>query len=391
MKIFVIASRIPYPLEKGDKLRIYHQIKELSKKHEVLLCCLHENKVSDEARTELQKICEELVFIPLNRWKIPFNLLFTIFTSKPFQVSYFYQKNAQRKIDKLIKEFKPDYIYAQLIRTSEYVKHYYSISKTIDYMDSFSKGMERRAENSSFFPSLVFESEAKRLLRYENLIYEYFDHHTIISVQDREQIWHENRNKISVIPNGLDAEFFHPKEQVKKYDLLFLGNMSYIPNIDAAIYLAKEIFPLVKKVLENCTLMIAGATPHAKIEALRSDSIKVSGWMDDIREAYWDSKVFVAPLRLGSGLQNKLLEAMATKTPSVTSPLANNALGAKDREEILIASDAQEFADEIIYLLLNEDKAKDISEKAYTYVTTNFNWEKSTKKLDQLIQGISNA
>lgn len=390
MKIFVIASRIPYPLEKGDKLRIYHQVKELSKVHEVFLCCLHENKVPVESRTELKKICKEVAFIQLSKWKIPFNLLFTLFTNNPFQVSYFYQKKAQRKIDKLIQQFNPDFIYAQLIRTSEYVKHYYSISKTIDYMDSFSKGMERRAENSTFFPRLIFDSEAKRLLRYENLIYEYFDHHTIISIQDREQIWHENRNKITIIPNGLDADFFHPKEKIKKYDLLFLGNMSYIPNIDAALYLANEIFPLVKKEITDCTLMIAGATPHAKIEALRSESILVSGWMDDIREAYWDSKVFVAPLRLGSGLQNKLLEAMATKIPSVTSPLANNALGAKDKEEILIATDPQGFADEIIFLLKNKAKAKEISENAYKYVTSNFNWEKSTKKLDHVIRGLRN-
>lgn len=391
MKIFVIASRIPYPLEKGDKLRIYHQVKELSKNHEVLLCCLHDSKIPKDAKSELQKICKQVEFVQLNKWKIPFNLFFTFFTSKPFQVAYFYQKKAQRQIDKLIATFQPDFIYAQLIRTTEYVKHYYTISKTVDYMDSFSKGMERRAENASFFPSLIFDSEARRLIRYENLIYDYFENHTIISEQDRDQIWHESRKNISIIPNGLDSTFFHPKEQSKQYDLLFSGNMSYVPNVDAALYLVKEIFPLVRKKLSNCTLMIAGATPHAKIEALSSDSVLVSGWMDDIREAYWSARVFVAPLRLGSGLQNKLLEAMATKTPSVTSPLANNALGAKDNDEILIASSPNDFAEKIVYLLNNEKSAKAIAEKAYTFVTSNFDWKKSTKKLELVILGKAKA
>jgi glycosyltransferase involved in cell wall biosynthesis len=336
---------------------------------------------------ELQKICNQVEFVRLNKWKIPFNLFLTFFTSKPFQVSYFYQKKAQRKIDKLIKGFNPDFIYAQLIRTTEYVKHYYTISKTLDYMDSFSKGMERRAKNSSFFPSLIFDSEAKRLINYENLIYDYFDHHTIISEQDRDQIWHESRKKITIIPNGLDSKFFHPKEQRKRYDLLFSGNMSYIPNVDAALYLVKEIFPILKEKLPNCSLMIAGATPHPKIQALRSDSIFISGWMDDIREAYWDAHVFVAPLRLGSGLQNKLLEAMATKTPCVTSPLANNALGAVDNEGVLIATNPQEFAEKIIYLLKNKSDANTIAENAYTFVTSNFNWQKSTKILESVILG----
>lgn len=386
MKLLVIASRIPFPLEKGDKLRIYHQVKELSKNNEVLLCCLHTKEPSAEARTELQKICSQVEFIKLSKWKIPFNLFFAFFSNTPFQVAYFYQKKAQRKIDALIQSFKPDFIYAQLIRTSEYVKHYYTYSKTIDYMDSFSKGMERRAENSSFFPRLVLDSEARRLLRYENLIFDYFDNHTIISEQDREQIWHENRKNIAIIPNGLDSEFFHPKEQEKKYDLLFSGNMSYVPNVDAALYLANEIFPLVQKEIKECKLLIAGATPHAKIAALRSEAIHVSGWMDDIREAYWDSKVFVAPLRLGSGLQNKLLEAMATKTPSVTSSLANNALGAENNKEILIANSPQEFADHIVSLLKNKAKADLLAERAYEFVRSTYNWQRSSKVLEQIIQ-----
>lgn len=386
MKLLVIASRIPFPLEKGDKLRIYHQVKELSKNNEVLLCCLHTKSVTEEAKIELQKICKQVAFIKLSKWKIPFNLFFAFFSNLPFQVAYFYQKKAQRKLDALIHSFKPDFIYAQLIRTSEYVKHYYTFSKTIDYMDSFSKGMERRAENSTFIPRLIFDSEARRLLRYENLIFDYFDNHTIISEQDRDQIWHESRKKITIIPNGLDSVFFHPKEKEREYHLLFSGNMSYVPNVDAALYLAKEIFPLVQKEIKDCKLLIAGATPHPKIAALQSDSIRVSGWMDDIREAYWNSKVFVAPLRLGSGLQNKLLEAMATKTPSVTSSLANNALGAKNNKEILIASNPQEFADQIVYLLKNEAEAELIAENALHFVRSTYNWQKSTAELEMVIQ-----
>ena len=171
MKIFVIASRIPYPLEKGDKLRIYNQVKELSKDHQILLCCLYDGKIHPKATKELEAICKQVEFVKLSRIKILINLFFNIFSSKPFQVSYFYQNKAQRRIDKIIADFKPDHIYAQLIRTSEYVKLKHHIPKTLDYMDSFSKGMQRRVQKAPFLFKTVFESEAKRLLRYENLIY----------------------------------------------------------------------------------------------------------------------------------------------------------------------------------------------------------------------------
>ena len=136
---------------------------------------------------------------------------------------------------------------------------------------------------------------------------------------------------------------------------------------------------------DGCQANLAGASPLGKIESLRSDSIIVSGWMDDIRDAYWSSKVFVAPLRLGSGLQNKLLEAMATLTPSITSSLANNALQAKENEDILIANSAQEFASQIIALLEDQENADRIAQNAYNYVISTFNWETSTQLLDKVI------
>jgi sugar transferase (PEP-CTERM/EpsH1 system associated) len=386
MRIFITSSRVPYPLEKGDKLRIYHQVKELSKNNDVFLCCLQVGKVHPKAKDELMKICQHVEFIKLNKLTIFLNLFLNLFSSKPFQVAYFYQRKAQNKIDSFIKTFKPERIYAQLIRTSEYVKMQHHVPKTIDYMDSFSLGMSRRSENAAFIFRPILRSEAKRLLHYENIIFDYFENHVIISEQDKVQIWHKDRKKIHVIPNGLDSNFFHPKTKEKKYDLLFSGNMSYIPNIDSAYFLAKEIFPLVQNKIPSCKLLIAGATPHAKIMALQSDFIQVSGWMDDIRDAYWDARIFVAPLRLGSGLQNKLLEAMATKMPSITSDIANNALGAQVSVEILIASSAQEFADSIVTLLENKTKADSIAERGFNYVTTSFNWTKTTSELEAIIK-----
>lgn len=385
MKIFVLASRVPYPLEKGDKLRIFHQVKELSKNHEIHLCCLNSEKVHADAEKELNKICDELSIIPLKKLNIYWNLVLNLFSDNPFQVAYFFQRNAAVKINKLIDLFKPDHIYTQLIRTSEYVKNRHDIPKTIDYMDTFSKGMDRRAKSATFFLKPIILSEARRLVRYENLIYEYFENHTIISKQDRDFIWHQHRKKIEIVANGIDADFFHPKDIDTVYDIVFTGNMSYIPNVDSVEYLIEEILPLIKKEIPDVKVLIAGASPVNKIKNMADKSVTVTGWVDDIREAYWLSKVFVAPLRLGSGLQNKLLEAMATQKPCVTSSLANNALGAVNNKSILIAENAAEFADKIIYLLKNESLAKEIAVNGYEHVISNYIWKSTTEKLEKLM------
>ena len=385
MKIFVLASRVPYPLEKGDKLRIFHQVRELSKNNQVHLCCLNTEKIHPSARAELNKICSELSIVPLKKKNIIWNLFLNLFSENPFQVAYFFQRNAAIKINNLINSFKPDHIYTQLIRTSEYVKNKHDIPKTIDYMDSFSKGMERRAKSASYFSKPIILSEARRLLRYENLIFDYFENHTIISKQDRDTIWHQQRKKIEVIPNGIDSVFFHPMEKEKEFDILFTGNMAYIPNVDSVVYLVEDILPLIQKEIPDVKILIAGASPVNKIKNMANNSITVTGWVDDIRDAYWTSKVFVAPLRLGSGLQNKLLEAMATKKPCVTTPLANNALGAVNNKSILIADNAKEFAEQIIFLLKNQSKSQEIAENGYEHVINNFDWGSTTEKLERLM------
>ncbi len=148
MKLFVLLSRVPYPLEKGDKLRAYHQLRLLHEKHEIFLCCRHFGKVHPEAEQKLQEISTHHIIIKLEYLFLPFYLFFTLFTRKPLQVGYFFQYGPFLKVRKLIADFKPDHIYAQLLRTAEYVKDLHGIKKTLDYQDCFSAGVARREKRS---------------------------------------------------------------------------------------------------------------------------------------------------------------------------------------------------------------------------------------------------
>ncbi len=384
MKIFVILPRIPYPLEKGDKLRAFHQIRCLSKNNEIILCAINDTKIHIEARKTLQKYCKSINFFTISRFSIIFNILKAFLFGKPFQVGYFYNSKAKKKINDLIKKHKPDHIYCQLIRVAEYVKDQ-EISKTIDYQDVFSKGIERRIHSAPFYLKPFFRIEYNRVLAYERIVFDLFDNKTIISIPDRDLISHSENHKIEIVINGVDTDFFHPFEMKKEYDLVFTGNMGYPPNAKAAVYIVKNILPLVHKTMPEVNLLLAGANPDKSVLALDSKNVKVAGWVDDMRESYAKAKIFIAPMQIGTGLQNKLLEAMAMQIPSITSQLANNALGAEQEKEILIGSSPDEYASLIIDLLKNPIKAEKLAKNGYKYIINNYNWESATAKLEKLM------
>ena len=181
MKILVLLSRFPYPLEKGDKLRAFHQIKELSKKHEIILIALSDEKVEKKSIEILSEFCSKIEVIRLPKLMIYWNLLMQLlFTNKSLQVAYFYNKNAQKQIDECLLKYQPDHIYCQLIRVTEYVRKS-KIKKTLDFMDALARGMERRIEDAPFYFKWFLKIETTRLKRYEHIIFDDFDNKTIIS------------------------------------------------------------------------------------------------------------------------------------------------------------------------------------------------------------------
>jgi sugar transferase (PEP-CTERM/EpsH1 system associated) len=392
MKIFVLLPRIPYPLEKGDKLRAFNQIKQLAKRNEIVLCALNDNpKVNEQdAFRALQPYCQSISFIKVTKLQILLGLVRAFVKGLPLQCGYFFNHKAAKKVNALITKHKPDMLYGQLLRTAEYIRHK-DIPKTIDYQDIFSYGMKRRADIASFVTRPIYNMEYRRLKRYEAAIFEDFDIKTIISEPDRELFPHEKRDEILIIPNGVDHDYFKPQEREKKYDLVFTGNMSYPPNVNAVEYFANEILPIVWKSRPETTLYIAGATPDPKVKKAASKRIIVSGWLDDIRDAYAQSRVFIAPMRIGTGLQNKLLEAMSMRLPAITSPLANASLGAKPDEEILIGSNAEEMAQNIITLLTDTQKAEQIAQAGFDFTNRVYDWGQATEKLEAAMTAIVGA
>jgi sugar transferase (PEP-CTERM/EpsH1 system associated) len=380
-RMVFITSRFPYPLDKGDKLRAYHLIKQLSLNYDIFLIALSDEMVRPEWGDELVPYTTEIRIFRLGKIGILIRLLQNVLQSKPFQIAYFTDFLIQRKIKKLLVDFEPDHIFCQMIRPAEYVKNYHRCRKTIDYMDILSLGMERRALKSSWISKFVFKLEAQRLVDYEQRLFNYFEFHLMISQQDANGFPYELRNKLIIIPNGIDTEYFAPNVDIKpSFDLVFVGNLSYAPNIDAVKWMCLNIL----KNREELRLLIAGSDlgPGLKSFVDRYPNATILGWQEDIRSIYAKGKIFLAPMQMGTGLQNKILEAMAMQLPCITTSLASAAI---PESPLIVANLPHEMLASINMLLHNTEHAIQLGQHGRVFVQSNYAWETCVSRYEQII------
>lgn len=385
--IFILLSRVPYPLEKGDKLRAFYQIKELSQQFNITLFAFYEKNIHPDAIQEISKYCNKIFTYKLNWFSKVIGLFISLVKGIPFQTGYFYSRKAKKKIHEILLLEKPQIVYVQLIRVANYLEDY-PIMKVLDLQDALSENMLRRANRERFLKYFFFRIEYLRIKKYETSIIEKYDCVTIISSNDKQKIHSQKRNNIIVVPNGVDFSYYRPILEEQKYSVSFIGNMGYAPNVDAACFLVNEIMPIVWTTIPDANVVIAGANPSSRVLKLAGDKVNVTGWVEDIRLYYAQSKVFVAPLRIGSGMQNKILEAMSMKIPCITTKISAEPIGAINKKEILIAQNAQEFAELIVELLNFENKRNTLIENAHLYVNQNYNWNSQTNKLIQLMKSL---
>jgi len=384
MKLLVILPRFPYPIEKGDKLRAYHQLRILSEKFSILLVAISHSKVSKADMAKISPYCSEIILVRQGLLRSAFNILRALVKGWPLQAGYYYSSKAQRLINTLYRNHKPGHIYCQLLRTAAFAEKLPG-PKTLDYQDVFSKGIERRIPTANFIMRPLLKFEFNRLQQYERKLFAIFDFKTIISKPDRDYISHPDRDQIVIVPNGVDRKYFSPQKRTITHELIFTGNMGYPPNVDCAEYLVNKVLPFVHLTHPNVKLMLAGAAPHHRVKVLASEFVTVTGWVDDIRTCYSSASVFLAPMQIGTGLQNKLLEAMSMRLPCITSGLCNSALGAEHGKEILVGDSPDEVAGHIIFLLDHQEQRAQIAENGFYFSQRNFSWSNATAKLSDII------
>lgn len=374
MKLLAITPRFPYPLEKGDKLRAYHQLRALSSEHEVVLVALTEGPVPPEDLARLREFCSRVHVVPRSRPTMALSLLRAVVSGDPLQVGWFRSRRAEAEVRRIVAAERPDHVYCQLLRTAPYGRGL-GVPTTLDYQDAFSAAARRHAATAAWWLRPVLAEEARRVARHERLAADRFDHLVIISEQDRDLLGLADPSRVEVLPNGVDTEFFAARESSGRlHDLTFVGNMGYAPNVDAAVTLVEQVLPLVRATRPEASVLLAGARPAKAVQRLAGPHVEVSGWVDDIRDGYARGRVMVAPLQIGAGQQNKVLEAMSMGVPVVTTQLVNSAIGAAPGEQIQVASTPEEFAARTLELLEDPQLHARIAAAGREFVGRRYSW-----------------
>ncbi len=379
MKILIITPRIPFPPFRGDKLRIYNIIKTLSKKNEVKVISFLKDPGELTSLKDFKKEGINIEVVYLSKFRSMFNLVRSFIFSEPLQVSYYHSKKMHQKIFELTSKEKFDVIYFHIFTTAQYYNAVSDSStlKVIDFTDATSLYLRRYMEFlRNPFKRMFFGYERKKIINYEKIV-QNFETVFVCSPVDRDYLLKRNiHNNIQLFINGINNEIYkYESAMPEKYRIIFTGNMPYFPNKDAAMYFAKEIFPLILKNIPQAKFYIVGQDPSDEILALQSENIIVTGFVPDMKKEYILSEVNVAPVRFGAGTPNKITEALALGIPTVATSLTVSGFREEIKKFIFTADTPESFADKVITIFNDETIRTKYMKEASETIGKLLNWE----------------
>ena len=376
MKILFLSLRCPYPPHRGDRIRAYHFIKQLAQRHSLTVVCFVESDEDIDNLKHLYPFCDRIECVRFQRNHARLNALSRCLSKQPFQLHYWRAKEMQRTIDEVLDESDFDLIQVQFFRMAQYVSTLQEIPRVLDLADSMALNLSRRAALDRSIKRPLVKLEERRARRYELEITKAFDWATVVSPFDQDYLLQQDETlNLSVVPMGVDLKYFQPTTTKPEPHLLFTGTMSYFPNSDAVLYFTQEIFPIIRKARPELTFYVVGNYPPQHIQQLANGrDIVVTGHVPDTRPYFEQAAVFVAPLRSGSGMQAKNLEAMGMGVPVVTTSIGALGLDANRGQDLLVADTPDAFAKHVLDLMEDPAHRQTVGNAGRKLVETKYDW-----------------
>jgi polysaccharide biosynthesis protein PslH len=389
----MLRVRLLHPLNTGGKIRTANLIEELSKENDVTLVTYRYPEDTDDDVEQTAKICKHLISVPYHETpkhslKFYLELGRNLFESLPYVVSKYASREMARTVAGLYRAQQPDLVICDFLQSCEglrLVKHAPFVLFQHNVEAAIFEQLAKRA------PSLLTRSylklQAGRMRSYEKA--QCRKAQRIIAVSDVDRLSFQNdygATRCDVVPTGVDTRFFTPADSTFRVNnLVFTGSMDWLANQDAMQWFVRDIFPLIRQEIPNVVFSIVGRNPPPEIQKLgQLPGIHVTGTVNDIRPFVRSSKVFVVPLRIGSGTRLKLLEAMAMGKAVVSTTIGAEGLPVEHDRNIILADDARRFADEVVSLLRESAKREHLETQARSMVERNHSWAKVGRVFNEI-------
>jgi sugar transferase (PEP-CTERM/EpsH1 system associated) len=388
MRILFVCHRFPYPPVRGGKIRPFNMIRWLGARHQVTVASLARSPKELEEGGGITSYCHRYeggLISPLRAW---LQAMACLLSSKPSSLGYFYSPGLHRAVQEMLKSRQFDLIWVHCSSAAQYVQDYTGCYRIMDFGDMDSEKWYQYARNRSFPLSLVYLLEGYKLRRYEKRLGLAFNECTVIAPRERKTLdSYGLGTPVTVIPNGVDLDFF--RNDQSDYDpnsLVFLGRMDYYPNIDGVRYFCHEILPLIQKEVPEVSFTIVGSNPVPRVQELaKLPSVEVTGEVPDVRPYVHRAAVSVVPLRVASGIQNKVLESMAMRVPVVASSLASEGIDAVAGEHLLVDDSPQGFAFKVLSVMQNKGLRQRLADGGRRRIEERHSWQACLQILDRVL------
>jgi sugar transferase (PEP-CTERM/EpsH1 system associated) len=385
-RLLYLCARHPWPLNRGDRFRAYNLVKAFSAHADVTLVAFTDGMVAEAPIEPLLEHCSRVEVVSLPLWQSRFNMLTAIPGREPFQVAYYRSEVMEKLADRLNRE-SFDMAFAHLFRMAPYLDRMTRSRRLIDLCDSLAMNLKRAAKIKPLHSRPAFQEEYRRVERYERESLDRAEEGWVITETDRRDFLDRSpRARVSVVPNGIEQRWGAAGLAESTDDsALFLGNLTVGHNVDAAVYLAEQIWPKVRARRPEARLHLVG-TPGRTVERLgRLPGVRVEGFVPDLTLLLQRCRMALAPLRYGAGVQNKVLETMAAGLPAVVTSMVNDPIGAEPGREILEGDSADELAGAIVRLFEHPDEARRIGTAGRAFVTSRYSWERASERLREIL------
>lgn len=394
----MLTPYLPYPPSEGGQVRSYKLIKLLSKSHEITLVCFSRLHNTQEQIDHMKQFCRKVIVIERGKTWTLSNILRTGFSLYPFLVSIYYSKKIREVLTFELANDNYDLIHAEMSYTLPYLPKDHKLPVILVEQTIMSRIFTHQAKTDRrlWFRPFMFLDIAK-MKYWERYFWKKVNRVVTVSEEDADVVKKIIPGlRVDVVPNGVGEDVSNlPRKIHFNHNILYMGNYKWIQNWEAAELLAKEVFPLIRKKIPTARLIIAGQSPTKDVMTLANNhGISILKLEDDdfkgVVDCYLNAGLFVAPMYAPGGTRLKILAAMASMVPVVTTTIGAEGYGAKNKESILLGNSSQEIADRAVEVLNNRKLYQRIALGARRLVDEHFTWEPIAEKLEKIYKEIVN-